>query len=154
MEAPPAVVGGLYVVEYAHADDSVRFEQRNTLNVGGTWLGRVPNLAVCQHFDRPEFLIQHCSESWEPLGVAAGYKSIDEAKEPIERSYHGIAGKWIKSKTGKEEARAAYTAELKAEACSFCGRTMLEVTAMIGEQPRICNRCVDDFHRAIHSRET
>jgi len=147
---PPPVIAGLYVVAFAHADTSVRFEQRHTLNVGGKWLGRVSCLALCRSFEKAEFMIQHCSKQWEPLGIAAGYKSIEEAKQRIERSYHGITPKWRKQTVPRKTARAAYKAELKAESCSFCGRTPPEVTAMVGSKTRICNHCVDSFHEAIH----
>jgi hypothetical protein len=150
--APP-VIAGLYVMAYAHADDSVRFEQRHILNVGGKWLGRVPCLALCRPFEKAEFMVQHCNNKWEPLGIAAGYKSIEEVKQRVERSYHGITAKWRKQIVPKKKARAIYQAELKAESCSFCGRTPLEVTIMVGRKTRICNHCVDNFHEAIHAED-
>lgn len=149
-EAPP-VIAGLYVRAFAYVDKTVQFEQRNTLNVGGQWLGRVPCLAICEPFDEAEILIQHCDNRWNPLGIAAGYKSVGEAKERIERSYHGITEKWRPQRITKKKARALYQAELKAEACSFCGRTPLEFTAVVGSKVRICNHCVDSFHEAMHS---
>jgi hypothetical protein len=76
---PPPVIAGLYVVGFAHADRSVRFEQRYTLHAGGKWLGRVPCLALCRSFEKAEFMIQYCSKQWKPLGIAGGYKSIEEA---------------------------------------------------------------------------
>ena len=150
MKAPPAVIGGLYVLEFAHVDDTIQFEQRYTLNVGGAWLGRVPNLALCEGFESAEVMVQHCSDDWQPLGVAGGYKTIEEAKRSVERSYSGIASKWVMSNANKQEAFAAYEAELQAESCSFCGRSPLRVTSMVGEEPRICNFCIDDFYEAIH----
>ena len=146
----------MYVLEFAHADRTVRFEQRHTLNVDGKWLGRVPFLVICVPFektDETEFAIQHCDRNWYALGIAAGYKSVKEAKERIERSYHGISEKWTKQNIPKRKARVLYQAELKAESCSFCGRTPLEVIAMmVGSTVRICNYCVDSFHEMIHSK--
>jgi hypothetical protein len=149
--APP-IIAGLYVVAYAHADRSVRFEQRHTLNVGGKWLGRVPCLALCRHFERAEFMVQHCNNNWEPRGIAAGYRSIEEVKQRVERSYHGITAKWKKQIIPIRKARATHKAKLKAESCSFCGRPPLKVTAMLGRKTRICHHCVDSFHEAIHSK--
>jgi hypothetical protein len=66
--------------------------------------GRVPFLAICVAFektDETEFAIQHCDRNWNPLGIAAGYTSIKEAKERIERSYHGISEKWSKQSISK-----------------------------------------------------
>lgn len=148
--APP-VIAGLYVLAFADADKSVRFEQRHALNVDGKWLGRVPCLALCTPFDKTEFMVQHCDSGWYPLGIAAGYKTVQEAKERIERSYHGITEKWQRQEVPKMRARAVYQAELKAESCSFCGRTPLEFTAVAGAKVRICNHCVDSFHEAMHS---
>jgi len=150
MEIPPPVLAGQYVVAFAHVDASVAFEQRHTLNVGGEWLGRVPYLAVCQEFETAEFTVQHCGQGWEPLGIAAGYRTADEAKRAVERSYQGLADKWVSSTVAWEDARAIHEGELKEESCSFCGRTPLEVTSMVGEEVRICKHCVDSFHRLLH----
>jgi hypothetical protein len=151
VSVPPPILAGLYVVAYANADLSVGFEQRNTLSVNGQWLGRVPRLAICRDFDSGEYLIQHCSEDWDPIGVAGGYDSIEDAKSRIERAYPGIGGKWITTQTSLEDARALRNAELRAESCSFCGRTSLEVTTMVGDSVRICGACIDEFHAGIHS---
>lgn len=151
MQSPPPVLAGLHVVAYAAADDAVVFEQRRTLNVDGEWLGRVPRLAICQNFDSLEYAVQHCTEDWDLLGIGAGYTSVDEAKAAMERSYHGIRTKWVMAETSFDVARDLYEAELRATACSFCGRTRLEVQTMIGDAVRICGQCVDDFYVAIHS---
>lgn len=148
--APP-VIAGLYVLAFAHADKSVRFEQRRTLNVDGKWLGRVACLALCTPFDETEFMVQYCDSRWNPLGIAAGYQTAQDAKERVERSYHGITAKWRRQEVSKKKARARYQAELKAESCSFCGRTPLEFTSVAGDKVRICNHCVDGFHEAMHS---
>ncbi len=146
----PPVIAGLYVLEYAFVDRSVRYEQRKTLNVGGKWLGRVPCLALCQSFDGSGFMIQHCSKRWESLGIASGYKTARDAKLSLERSYRGITSKWRKQKVAKRKAHAAYQHELQAASCSFCGRTPLEVQSIAGMNVRICNVCVDRFYRAMH----
>lgn len=150
-QRPPPVLGGLYVLAFAHADATVKFTQRRTLNVGGEWLGRVPCLAICQEFDGSDFLVQYCDSSWNPLGVSAGHESVAAAKESTERSYDGLAKKWTKQTTPKRVAQAKYRSELKAESCSFCKRTMLEVTAMVGRKVRICNHCIEEFYKAIHN---
>ena len=150
MSYPPPIIAGLYVLEYAHVDETVVFSQRKTLNVSGEWLGRVPNLAICQPFDSREFMVQHCSVEWEPLGIAAGYNSVIEAKNSTERSYTGISEKWNLSNYNIEKEKIKYEAELKNSSCSFCGRTILQITAMVGDEVRICNHCIDEFHEAIH----
>ncbi len=150
MEPAPTILAYTYVVAYAHVDDSVQFEQRHTLIVDGQSLGRVPCLAVCEELATGEFMIQHCTEDWEPLGVAAGYKSAREAMDSAARSYHGIESKWIANRASRTEGLAAYQEQVKTESCSFCGRTIFEVTTMVGDAPRICNHCIDTFHEALH----
>jgi hypothetical protein len=117
MNTPPVVLAGTYVVAYAYADNSVVFVQRNTLSANGESLGRVPCLAICQDFETSEFTVQHCDESWDALGIAAGYNSVDEAKRRTERSYNGIGEKWRNATTSKEEALALHEAELKDASC-------------------------------------
>ncbi|MBX3704660.1 MAG: hypothetical protein KF822_12870 [Steroidobacteraceae bacterium] len=97
-------------------------------------------------------MIQHCSRTWKPLGIAAGYKSAREAKANLERSYRGITSRWRKQKVAKRTAHAAYKRELREVSCSFCGRTPFEVQSMVVRNLRICNICVDSFYQAIHSK--
>lgn len=153
MEAPPPALAGLYVVAYAEADESISFEQRRTLNVEGEWLGRVPRLVLCQDFESLEYAIQHCREDWYPLGIVGGYPTIEAAKAAIERSYHGISAKWIPAATSFEAAREMNEADLRATACSFCARTVLQVQIMVGDKVRICGQCIDEFHAVIHDGE-
>jgi hypothetical protein len=148
---PPPVLEGTYVLVYAYADSSVTFIQRNTLAVDGEWLGRVPCLAICQDFESSEYLVLHCDEEWETIGIAAGYKTAEDAKQRTERSYVGIAAKWIESTATKAEALALYKADLRAGSCSFCGRNRLDVSSMFGDDVRICNHCVEDFHESLRA---
>jgi hypothetical protein len=153
MEKPPLVLAGLYVVAYAEADDDVVFEQRHILNVNGQWLGRTPCLAICREFDTREYAVQYCNIHWEPLGIAAGHASVDVAKVAAERSYHGINGKWIETAMSLEQARALHEAELRALACSFCGKKPTEVATMVGDSVRICGQCVDDFYDTVYEHD-
>jgi hypothetical protein len=153
MKSPPPVIDGLYVAAYAEVDAAVVFEQRRTLMVDGKWLGRVPNIAICREFDLPEYSLQYCDDRWESQGISAGYASVDKAKSAAERAYHGIRDKWIDAGMTCEEARAQYAAELRADACSFCGKSPPEVASMIGYSVRICDQCIRDFHAVIHERD-
>lgn len=154
MSRPPPALDCAYVIEYAVTDESVTFEQRCTLNVGGEWLGEVPNLALCQNLDGTEFMVLHCNPDWAVVGVAAGYGSIQEAKDRTERSYHGITQKWIASRYSREEAAKYVERQLRDRSCSFCGRTPLQFEAVVGEVVRICNHCVDSFYEAMHAPKT
>ncbi len=153
MNRPPPTLDCARVIEYAITDESVTFEQRYTLNVGGEWLGEVANLAICQNFDETEFMVFHCNRKWEVLGVAAGYGSVQAAKERTERSYHGITAKWKASGYSREEAIEHGESQFKDQRCSFCGRTPLQVQALVGDAVRICNHCIDSFYEAIHDSE-
>lgn len=51
----------------------------------------MPSLPICQDFNSGGYLIQHCAEEREPMGVTGDYGSMDEAKAHIERSYRGIS---------------------------------------------------------------
>lgn len=150
MNPPPPALDCAHVIEYAVTDGTVTFEQRHTLNVGGEWLGEVPNLAICQNFNETEFMVFHCNSEWEVLGVAAGYGSTQEAKERTERSYHGITSKWVASGYSREEAVKYVENQFKDQSCSFCGRTPLQFQAVAGDSVRICNHCVDSFYEAMH----
>jgi ClpX C4-type zinc finger len=152
MSKPPPALGNYYVIEYAIADDEVTFEQRHVLNVGGEWLGAVSNLVIGQGLDNEEFVVFHCNDKWEVLGVAAGYKSIKAAKEKTERSYHGLSKKWKPSGCSREEALAHIEEAFKDHRCSFCGKSPLEFQAMVeGEGVRICNICVESFYEEMHN---
>jgi hypothetical protein len=150
MSRPPPALDSAQVIEYAVTDETVTFEQRKTLNVGGQWLGEVSNLAVCRNLDETEFMVFHCNHEWEVLGVAAGYSSMDEAKERTERSYHGITAKWVASGYSRDDAVKYVEAKFKDQSCSFCGRTPLQFKAIVGDAVRICNHCIDSFYDAVH----
>jgi hypothetical protein len=153
-QPPPPVLTGLYVVAHVHVDDSIVFEQRRTLSVDGQWLGRVPAVAICQDFETREYSIQYCAADWEPWAISGSHTSLDEAKAKVERSYHGLADRWISATTTFEAALALHEAELREGACSFCGRTPMQVSMMFGEGTRICGDCVIRFHHSLHEGDT
>lgn len=152
MSSPPPTLDCARVLEYAVADESVAFEQRYTLNVDGEWVGRVAKLAICQSLNEQELLVFHCTDAWDVVGVAAGYETVDEAKERLECSYHGLASKWQPAGYSRGEAEAYVADQLKDQECSFCGRTPLQFRSVAGDTVRICNHCVDEFHELMHSK--
>ena len=151
MTAPPPALDCAQAIEYAIVDAGVAFEQRHTLNVGGEWLGEVPRLAICRNLDESEFMVFHCDTEWNVLGVAAGYNSVEEAKAKTERSYRGLASRWVATGYSREEAQKNIAAIFKGHECSFCGRLPPEYQSAVGDAVRICNHCIDEFHEAIHS---
>lgn len=154
MSSPPPALDCAHAIEYAIVDETVRFEQRRWLNVGGAWLGAVPRLAICRNPDELQYMVFHCDNDWNVLGVAGGYATIAEAKARAERSYQGLSSKWMETGHTPEDA-ARYMAEVfKGNECSFCGRLPPQYDSAVGdarEKVRICNRCIDEFHRIIHA---
>ena len=151
MNSPPPALDCAQVIKFAFVDETVTFEQRQTLNVGGEWLGQVPHLAICQALGETEYIVFHCSREWEVLGVAAGYGTIQDAKQKTERSYHGITAKWMASGYSRDEAVKYVEAQFRDQVCSFCGRNPSQFEAIAGNSVRICNRCVDGFYEDMHS---
>lgn len=90
---PPAFIYGARVLAYAKVDDSIEYIERGCFFVDGKLLGPVPLLAICQHPDDAEILVEHCANNWTSLGVQGGFHSVPEAKARVERSYPGL--KWI-----------------------------------------------------------
>ena len=156
MKKPPPALDCAHAVEYAIVDDAVTFEQLYTLNVGGEWLGRVAQLAICQNLDEVEVMVFHCDRDWNVLGVAAGYNSIDEAKAKTERSYRGLSPKWVSTGYSRDDVTGYLAEHFKDMKCSFCGRLPMQYQSIVGTTVRICNHCVDEFHDALHreSQET
>ena len=150
---PPPVLSGARVLAYAIVDDTVAYTERNRLFVDGILLGPVPRLAICQELRKPEIVILHCDDEWGARGVSGGYSSVEAAKLRVERSYYGLLDKWVDTSVTEDQARDYLGHECADEKCSFCGRIPLYVETMIGDNVRICNICIDEFHEDIHNKE-
>lgn len=125
--------------------------------VGGKELGQVQRLALCQNVsgERKDILIFHCNEDWEVLGCSGG-KTIETAKESVERAYRGITARWVDTNITEEEAKVWIKADYADISCSFCDRELGEFTEMIESKSgfaRICNDCIDEHYKAIHERD-
>lgn len=148
--APPPVLAGTRVLEYAIVDESVIFTGRLQLYSDSELLGPLPRLAICQTFDSDELLLFYCNDGWETLGVEAWNGpddgqtgSIEDVKRSAENYYSGISSRWIALNVAEEEAKALYQ-ELEQEfACSFCGKGPDELRSVFrGPQANICGECV------------
>lgn len=149
-DAPDIVLNCARVISYALVDDSVTYVERGNFFVDGKLLGAVPKLAICQNLDEEDIMILHCDNEWNVLGAAGGNRTVEEAKESVEKSYGGLKKKWVDTGTTKEEAFQYLEEEFEDEKCSFCGKWPLDVELMIGDKVRICNYCVDKFHAIVH----
>ena len=152
--APPPVLAGTRVLEYAIVDETVVFTGRLHLYVDGERLGPVPRLAICQSFESDELLLFYCDDEWQTVGVEAwngpedGQKGgIEDAKRSAENCYSGISSRWIALNITEEEARAFYEEQEKEFACSFCGKGPDELRSVFrGPQANICGDCVRKLH--------
>jgi hypothetical protein len=146
---PPIVLAGMHVIAWANSEPPVRFEQQKALSVAGHWMGQVPRLALCAGLDQPGYWVQHCSEDWAPWGVQGNCAAPEEAKERVERSYHGL--EWIETGTSREEALAIREEDVRST-CSFCGREPKHRWIERGTS-LICHRCIEEFHQDLQTDE-
>src|SRR4051812_5672072 len=152
---PPPVLCNARVLEYAVLDGSVTYTGRNPLFVGTgkegfKELGLVPFLAIAEDLETGEILLLHCDEGWDVLGLAGGYGSLAEAKTRAERSYDGLASRWIDPKFTPEQALKFRDETWANQWCSFCDRIPPKVSQMIERNKvRICDVCVADFQKTL-----
>jgi hypothetical protein len=153
-ETPPPVLDSARVIEYAIVDESIPFTGAGPLYVGGTLLGRVPRLAICENLGEDLGpMLFHCDDSWAVLGVAGG-QTIEEIKVRAESRYPGISSSWVQRNVSREEALAYYDRETGDMRCSFCGRRPFETTGYVegrNQDAAICRECVAKFHAAFQS---
>ena len=156
--APPPVLAGTRVLEYAIVDETVVFTGRLHLYVDSQRLGPVPRLAICQAFDSDELLLFHCDDAWETLGVEAWNGpddgqtgSIEDVKRSAENYYSGISSHWIALSVTLEQARAIHEEEEEQEfACAFCGKGPDELRSVFrGPQANICGDCVRKLYEML-----
>ena len=155
--APPPVLAGARVLEYAIVDEAVTFTGRLHLYCGNERIGRVPCLAICREFDDGQYLLVHCGEDWEALGVEAWNGpfaqvpgSVDEVKLRAETYYAGLSSKWVKLDVSPEDAWAYQEAQEREFICSFCGRGPDELPSVFrGGNATICGDCVRELYRML-----
>jgi hypothetical protein len=145
---PPPAIESARVLAYAILDDAVRWNRRKKLIQGGTEVGPVPCLALCQNTwgDWQQIHVFHCNGDWEVLG-ASGAPTLEEAKASAERSYPGVGAKWVLLSTTREDARQWIRDQSLDLLCSFCDRIPAEMESLIkGNSAAICNHCAVACH--------
>jgi hypothetical protein len=146
-DPPPPVLGRCIVTRYACTEGLPFAGSR--LSVDGVAVGRAPALAIGRQLQDAEVLLLHCDDEWDVAGVSA-HASIADAEADAERTYPGIAGRWIDRPVSDEEAVHYLQILWAGETCSFCGRRPDEVTKMVaGGDTRICDLCIRDAHSRI-----
>jgi len=152
-EAPPPVLGSARVLEYAVLDDKVPYSGHSGLLVDGKELGPVPRLAVCQRLGSAEVDLLHCDKHWDLLGVQT-YPDVTAARARAERTYPGITRLWVDAGVTEAAALASLQELFAGQTCSFCGKRPDEVNRIIEQNgARICDGCVVDLHRELHSED-
>jgi len=152
--APPPILAGARVLEYAIVDETVVFTGRLQLYNDSERFGPLPRLAICQAFGSDELLLFYCNDSWETLGVETWNGpddgqtgSIEDVKRSAENYYNGISSCWIALDVTEEEAKALYEKLEHEFACSFCGKGPDELRSVFrGPQANICGECVRKLH--------
>ena len=154
VQAPPPVLECARVLAYGLVDPSIDYVERKTLYIGKDLVGCVPRLAICQNLGEDEVLVFHCNNDWGVVGVAGGHSSVEEAKRQVERSYPGMADRWVDTNVSEAEATAYLRKTFPDDECSFCGRTLHEVQRFfVGPKGRICDICVREFSSNISGGE-
>ena len=152
---PPPVIDFARVIAWAIVDAGVRWTGRQAVFVGEERLGPVPRLAICQNVNGPltDFLLFHCNDSWEVLGVSGG-TTIEDVRSMAERAYEGISAKWNEVNVAASEAEAWIRANRPEQVCGFCGKLPTEVDGMFnGESTAICFACVREMYCQLPPRE-
>jgi hypothetical protein len=150
---PPPVLSCARLLEYAVLDNSVGYAGRTFLFRGGTEVGRVPCVALCENksTSADAVFLFLCGEDWSDLGCS-GFPSAAEARDWAERTYPGISTRWVQALVSEEDAER-YLDELFGDArCSFCSRRPDQgVEKLLGKDSAfICDRCVNEFYAEMH----
>lgn len=147
---PPPVLASARVLEYAVLTSSVRYSGHTSLFVGGKELGPVPRLAICQSLGETTFMLFHCDDDWNMLGIS-GHASIAKAKARAERIYAGVSACWIDRQVTEADAAAYIEQECGHERCRFCGRLPVDVERLVVHERGgpICGACIEELHEFI-----
>lgn len=159
--APPPVVAGFRVVEYAVIRQPVVFRGRSDLvavgpNEEAKEVGPVPRLAIGQSLrDTREFALLHCTRTWEVLGIQGGFDTVRQVKRRAERTYARLSDAWVRTDVTIRQAKDFEHAVWHGMKCSFCGRIPPEqdvpaaATVVSSKNASICGACICEFYEAI-----
>jgi len=102
VKAPPPVIDGASVLEYAILDESVTFTGALHLYAGKERVGAVPRLAICHDSRTNELVLFHCDPEWNVIAAQAWngpaaepVTSMDDVKQRAEKYYTGLSAKWV-----------------------------------------------------------
>ena len=163
LAAPPAVLAGFRIVEFAVIKPPIIFCGRSDLIVGtidgdAREIGPVPRLAIGQALrGQREFALLHCTRTWKLLGVQGAYRTVAQVKRRAERTYPGVSHIWEPTNVTIREAKEFERVIWNRLKCSFCGRIPPEqdtaplATVISSRTANICGKCISDFYEGLTS---
>ena|SRR5690349_2351233 len=163
--APPPVLAGFRVIEFAVVKRPISFSGRSDLIVGGLngeskEIGPVPRLAIGQSLRRKrEFALLHCTRTWDVLGVQGAYETVAQVKRRAERTYTRVSEAWVATNVTIGEAKQFERIVWHRLKCSFCGRIPPQqdapdlATVVSSKKANICGKCIYEFYDAITSHD-
>ena len=159
MDKPPISINlSSLTLMYAIVDESIKFMNRQNLNVDGEWLGAVPKLAIGKVIDGDDYSLIHCDEQWNCLCSVESRDSIEEIKKVAEKHYMGISSKWIDTNFEESAAKKIIEEEFEKSCCSFCGESQYEsaegTSLFVSEKAQICMKCVKLIHKINNEKSS
>lgn len=140
-EAPPPAIGLEPVVEFAVVRDCT-FSGSSGLFVDGIELGAVPHLVIARAAQDGSWLLMHCDQEWNALGVS-GHQDLASAQRRAEQVYRGSSSCW--RPTPHDAAARTRHRELLLEGlrCSRCRREPTEFRSLTtaDDGTQLCDDC-------------
>ena len=98
---PPKVLADLNVLSWAVVDREVTFTGKLNLYANGEKIGPCPRLIIAQHIENKDFLLLHCTQDWNILGIQVwngphvnSPRNISDVMKLAKKYYDGISSKW------------------------------------------------------------
>jgi hypothetical protein len=94
MKSAPHTIGGALVICYSPIDTRHRFTGNTRKIVGGTLMGAMAGLAICQYPGETEYYLFGCDGEWQAI-TDSWHQTLDEARRQAEFEYEGAAKSWV-----------------------------------------------------------
>jgi len=152
-EKPPLAIACARPIAWARTNSPVRFTGRLHLYVDGERLGQVPILVIAKYRKDDEIMLFHCDEEWNTEG-AAGYDSVEEAKQKAERAYEGISAHWKETGYTEEQTESYLDEVFSDDVCTFCAKRPDQADYFYGSgRGRICEECIMQFYDLLQAQK-
>lgn len=157
---PPPVIDSARLLAFAVVPDDTAYAAGICLLVDGVRVGRVPGLAICRNYCKPdEVLLFFCDGQWCTQGCIP-VSRVEEAKLQAARDYPELLQHWRDSPYCDEQVasflRTEYGVDPATEwwrfRCSFC-QAECEGMAISKGWATICRACIEEFHALLGELE-